>query len=608
MHDAIGWLGQEHDVFLRIKAEHMIALAQERLGPLSDRRLLDLGCGVGLMHQHLGRAFGSITGTDLDDDAVDAARSSNPSVQYERFDGKRLPFADESFDAVSATNVLHHVPPCDRYALLEEVSRVIRPGGVCLIAEHNPLNPVTRFIVARCEFDDDAVLLWPRETHRLLQLAGFGTDITVRHVVTVPSSAPWAIRARPDTRAGPVWAQYIAAGARGLVGPKPTYSGVRRPPACRLRHPTGSFVIAMTSGNDHTLALHTVAVVVPVYHGETTLEPLIDELSKLAECTWTAGGHAFRVTEVLLVHDCGPDRSDQVIRRLAEDHDFVRPVWLSKNYGQHAATLAGMASTTAEWVVTMDEDGQHDPASIADMLDAAMNARAPLVYANPTNPPPHSFFRNASSAVAHWTASRLSREEALGHFHSYRLVLGELARGLAAYCGESVYLDVALTWVASPVATCPVRLRPERDTRSAYSARRLVSHFWRLVLTSGTRPLRLVAQCGAVLALVAVGLLAWVLMVRFTSDTPPAGWTSVMVLVLVTSGGVLFSLGVVAEYLGIAVKSAMGKPLYLVVSDLASGPLGRAPSRQLLGNGDPAQFEEAPSGPIASPSPAPRAG
>ena len=363
----------------------------------------------------------------------------------------------------------------------------------------------------------------------------------------------------------------------------------------------------MTSGNDHALALHTMAVVVPVYHGETTLEPLIDELSKLTECTWTAGGHAFRVTEVLLVHDCGPDRSDQVIRRLAEENDFVRPVWLSKNYGQHAATLAGMASTTAEWVVTMDEDGQHDPASIADMLDVAMNARAPLVYAKPTNPPPHSFFRNASSAVAHRAASRLSGE-ALGSFHSYRLVLGELARGLAAYCGESVYLDVALTWVASPVATCPVRLRAERDTRSAYSPRRLASHFWRLVLTSGTRPLRLVALCGAVLALVALGLLAWVLVVRFTSDTAPAGWTSVMVLVLVTSGGVLFSLGVVAEYLGIAVKTAMGKPLYLVVSDLAAGPLGRAPSRQLLRDGDPAHFGETSSGPIASPSSAPRAG
>lgn len=321
-------------------------------------------------------------------------------------------------------------------------------------------------------------------------------------------------------------------------------------------------------------SVHSIAVVVPVYHGEATLEPLLDELAALVQTRRTRGGHRFRVSEVLLVHDCGPDRSDQVIRRLADEFEFVRPVWLSKNYGQHAATLAGMASTTAEWVVTMDEDGQHDPGAIADMLDVAIQAQAPIVYARPTNPAPHSLFRNASSTVAHRIASKLSGE-ALGDFHSFRLVLGELARGLAAYCGESVYLDVALTWVASPVATCPVHLREERDTRSAYSTRRLASHFWRLVLTAGTRPLRFVAMCGAILAIVAFALLAWVLVVRFTSENPPPGWTSVMVLVLVTSGGILFSLGVVAEYLGIAVKSAMGKPLYLVVSDFASGPLGR---------------------------------
>ena len=58
--------------------------------------------------------------------------------------------------------------------------------------------------------------------------------------------------------------------------------------------------------------------------------------------------------------------------------------------------------------------------------------------------------------------------------------------------------------------------------------------------------------------------------------SPIQGWTSVMVVLLVTSGGILFSLGIVAEYLGIAARSAMGKPLYLVVSDPADGPLGGA--------------------------------
>ena len=324
------------------------------------------------------------------------------------------------------------------------------------------------------------------------------------------------------------------------------------------------------------LSEHTVAVVVPVYNGEHTLEQLIQELARFISSHVTDGGHQYRISEVVLVHDCGPDASDRAIRGLAQEHAFIHPVWLSRNFGQHAATLAGMASTSADWVVTMDEDGQHDPESISAMLDTAMSTKAVLVYARPINSAPHGLFRNATSAVAHGLARSLSGRE-LAHFHSFRLVLGEIARGLAAYCGESVYLDVALTWVANRSATCPVVLRQERDQRSAYSPRRLASHFWRLVLTSGTRPLRLVALFGAALGLSALILMGWVLWARASSEVGVPGWTSVMVVMLVTSGGMLLSLGIVAEYLGIAVKTAMGKPLYLVVTDLSAGPLGRQP-------------------------------
>lgn len=324
--------------------------------------------------------------------------------------------------------------------------------------------------------------------------------------------------------------------------------------------------------------VHSIAVVIPVYLGDDSLEVVVEELLGLVSRQVSESGHPFWITEVVLVHDCGPGRSDVVLRKLAAEHDLVRPVWLSRNFGQHAATLAGMASTSADWVVTMDEDGQHDPAAIGVMLDTAMHAQSPLVYAEPTNPPPHSLFRNGTSRIAHRLARTLSGRS-LRHFHSYRLVLGEHARGLAAYCGESVYLDVALTWVAESSVTCPVTLRPERGTRSGYSPRRLVSHFWRLVLTSGTRPLRLVALFGALLSLIAIAVLAYVLWQRFVAEVQSSvpGWTSVMVVILVTSGGTLFSLGIVAEYLGIAVKTAMGKPLYLVVTDLAAGPLGRVP-------------------------------
>ena len=327
-------------------------------------------------------------------------------------------------------------------------------------------------------------------------------------------------------------------------------------------------------GQDTPTREHTIAIVVPVYRGEDTLPALLEEIDAYVAGARSPGGIPYRVSEVVLVHDAGPDRSDLTIRALRDRYDYVRPVWLARNFGQHAATLAGMSSTSADWIVTMDEDGQHDPAAIGRMLDTALTERAPLVYAAPSNPPPHSAFRNVTSRAAHSIASVMGAGE-LSDFHSFRLVGGEVGRGLAAYCGESVFLDVALTWVVNRTATCPVEMREERGRPSGYSTRRLASHFWRLVLTSGTRPLRLVAFFGVFLGLLALVLLAWVVWARLTQQVPVQGWASTTVILLVTSGGILFSLGIMAEYLGIAAKSAMGKPLSLVVSDPADGPLGR---------------------------------
>src|SRR5712671_3502341 len=132
-----------------------------------------------------------------------------------------------------------------------------------------------------------------------------------------------------------------------------------------------------------------VSLVIPVYQGEKSLPALIDEIAPLTVEQKTPKGNPFVISEVLLVHDCGPDRSDITLEALSAQNPFIRPVWLSRNYGQHAATLAGMASATGDWVATIDEDGQQDPVDIGGMLDVALAESLQLVYAKPTNPPPH---------------------------------------------------------------------------------------------------------------------------------------------------------------------------------------------------------------------------
>jgi glycosyltransferase involved in cell wall biosynthesis len=319
--------------------------------------------------------------------------------------------------------------------------------------------------------------------------------------------------------------------------------------------------------------VHSIAVVVPVYMGAETIERLADELLQFRTRGRTQFGTEFVLTELVFAHDCGPDNSDEVIRRLTTKYDFVRAVWLSRNFGQHAATLAGMASTSADWIITMDEDGQHDPNSIGAMLDQAVCSHSQVVYAAPVKSIAHGRVRNFTSVGAKRIASLLSGSNTPLLFSSFRLISGEIGRSLAAYAGPSVYLDVALSWIANRASVVNVKYREERRPNSGYSYRRLLGHFWKLALTTGTRPLRYVSIGGGLISLVGIALAIRIVIDKIYFGISATGWASVVVAVMTLGGFTLLALGVIAEYIGLIVRSTFGQPTYLAIRDPKKSPV-----------------------------------
>jgi SAM-dependent methyltransferase len=168
---SISFCGREHNFYLEAKARALLDLVRRQLGDPANVRALDVGCGAGGMHPHL-RALGQLEGADPSEAMVEQARVANPHVRYHVASGERLPLEDDAVDLTLAVAVLHHVEPSARTGLLAELARVTRAGGLCVVFEHNPLNPLTRLAVARCEFDDDAVLLGPREAERTMRAVG----------------------------------------------------------------------------------------------------------------------------------------------------------------------------------------------------------------------------------------------------------------------------------------------------------------------------------------------------------------------------------------------------------------------------------------------------
>jgi SAM-dependent methyltransferase len=208
--NAIAWSGKDVDYFAEGKANLLLALAQRRLGDPAKLRALDVGCGVGVTDRFLAGRFGQLHGVDIASDAVEKARKANPGVHYESYDGGALPFPDDAVDIAFTICVVHHVPPADWPVFAAEMRRVVRPGGLVAVFEHNPLNPLTRVSVSRCPFDEDVTLLRAGTMARLLEGAGLH-PVERRFFYFLPVRDVAASRVERALRRVPLGAQYFVA-------------------------------------------------------------------------------------------------------------------------------------------------------------------------------------------------------------------------------------------------------------------------------------------------------------------------------------------------------------------------------------------------------------
>jgi SAM-dependent methyltransferase len=211
LNKAISFAGQDASVFTEAKARALLTLARERIGDLESASALDVGCGIGNIHRSLAPQFAEFQGVDVSAGLIDVARANNHDVAYQAYEGAELPFESNTFDLSFAICVLHHVPPAQWETFTAEMARVVRPGGLVAVIEHNPLNPGTRLVTLRCAFDEDIVLVRRRRLERLMRQARL-RETASRYILF----SPWrgAAVERAERRLGhlPLGAQYITYG------------------------------------------------------------------------------------------------------------------------------------------------------------------------------------------------------------------------------------------------------------------------------------------------------------------------------------------------------------------------------------------------------------
>ncbi len=313
----------------------------------------------------------------------------------------------------------------------------------------------------------------------------------------------------------------------------------------------------------------TLSVVVPVYQGAQHLPELVTALGQV-RARLEAEGAPVRLTEAFFVNDEAVDESAAVLAGLQSGNPWLSVIHLSRNFGQHPATIAGILHCSGDWIASLDEDLQHDPQYLVPLLQQAIREAADVVYAKPLGPVHRSWVRDMGSAGFKKLMSRLTGDPHVRDFNSFRMMRGGIARAAAAVCAHDPYFDVALSWFTNRIGTLPVPMTDRRyaeQKRSGYTLGSLGRHAGRMLASSRLTYLRLGSAIG-VLAL-AGSVLMSLTVVGIKLLNPAAiearGWVSLVILISFFGGLISLLAGILVELTSNLVARARGKPTFFVV-------------------------------------------
>jgi glycosyltransferase involved in cell wall biosynthesis len=297
-----------------------------------------------------------------------------------------------------------------------------------------------------------------------------------------------------------------------------------------------------------------LSVVVPVYGCAACLEALHRRLT-------AALAGAVPSYEIVLVDDCAPDDAWNVIARLARADSRVRGIRLSRNFGQHAAITAGLAECKGRRALVMDCDLQDPPELIPQLYQKAL-AGHDIVLARRKRKR-HSVFRRLAAALYFRLLGVLSNRRFDGEFGAFSIVSRPVIDAFLRFQDRDRHYLFILYWLGFDAAAVEYEHADRHSGTSAYSLRALLSHAFGGIMFQTTRVLRWIVYFGFAVS-AAGALLAGCLVYLWFTRTPPPGWTSLAVLVLVIGGFIIMSTGITGLYIGKIFEQVKGRPLYVI--------------------------------------------
>jgi len=298
----------------------------------------------------------------------------------------------------------------------------------------------------------------------------------------------------------------------------------------------------------------SISVIVPVYGCQPCLAELLARLDR----TLRVLSPRF---EIILVDDRSPDDAWRSIISLGATYSELRAIRLSRNFGQHVAITAGLAAARGDVAVVMDCDLQ-DPPELIAALHKKMTEGYDVVLGRRVSRT-HSRFRVWSARAYFWILGQVAGEAFDGTYGCFSMLSRKVVDAFLLFTERERHYLFVLRWLGFKTGTIEYEHAQRVHGRSSYNLRRLVRHALDGLFFQTSAFLEWIVAVGL---LFAVGGVTWalVLFVRYFFYDPPAGFTSLAVALLVSTGSILTSLGIVGLYIGKIFEHTKNRPIYVV--------------------------------------------
>lgn len=298
---------------------------------------------------------------------------------------------------------------------------------------------------------------------------------------------------------------------------------------------------------------YTYSVVIPVFRAVETLKMIFEQTEVIL---------GDRLLDFVLVYDCGNQESWEKIENLSKEYPKIVGVKLSRNFGQHNATICGFQFAQGDYIITMDEDLQHHPSGIPSMIKEQNKTRADLIYGTYIEKK-HEAFRNLTSRILN-RMLKYGIPELHRDYSSFRLIKSDIAKQTLSMHNSYTFLDGYLSWITTNVSSTKVVHQESQAGGSSYNFRKLFRHFINIFVTFSSLPIRLLTMISFTFFILSTFYVVYIVVNTLINDNYAAGFPTIISILGFGFGFILLGMGILGEYIQKINLKTTNRPNYYI--------------------------------------------